>query len=157
MHLVTQAHPNAFGCAWRHTSRKPERGEKDSAELVFVKKEAMQRMLAEGSFAELTEDAAGMLGTTYSAIEQVRSTSAEFLHILVLMWQVLKDCDSCVHWVAPHALVQCSAIDSLGPATCNNPHVHPKHKFSVLVGDCKRQDVHYASGGTAARGTGQEC
>ena len=64
-------HPSAFGCASRHTSRKPERGEKDSAELAFVKREAMQHMLDEGSFAEVTEDAAGMHGTTTSAIQQV--------------------------------------------------------------------------------------
>ena len=69
---MIQTHPNDFGCASRHTSRKAERGEKDSAELAFVKREAMQRMADEGSFAEVTEDAAGMLGTTYSAIEQVR-------------------------------------------------------------------------------------
>lgn len=72
---MIQTHLSAFGCASRHTSRKPERGEKDSTELAFVKREAMQRMLDEGSFAEVTEDAAGMLGTTYSAIQQVGSTS----------------------------------------------------------------------------------
>ena len=72
---MIQTHPNAFGCASRHTSRKPERGEKDSAELAFVKREAMQRMLDEGSLAEVSEDTAGVHGTTYSAIQQVRLTS----------------------------------------------------------------------------------
>ena len=86
MHFVTQTHPSAFGCASRHTSRKPERGEKDSAELAFVKREAMQRMLDEGCFAEVTEDAAGMLGTTYSAIQQVRFISTWLQHITHIYW-----------------------------------------------------------------------
>ena len=67
----------AFSCACRHTSRKPDRGEKDSPELTFIKREAMQRTLDAGSFAEVSEDAAGMLGTTHSAIERVRLVSSQ--------------------------------------------------------------------------------
>ncbi len=68
---MLQARPDTFARAMQHTSRKAERGEKDSAELVFLKKEVMQRLVDDGSFAELREEGSAMTGTSHAAMEQV--------------------------------------------------------------------------------------
>ena len=119
MHLLIQTHPDVFGCAWPHTSRKPERGEKDSAGPTIVKKEAMQRMLDEGSFAELTEDAAGMLGTTYAAIERVRSARPAVIRSTT--WcsrsRYRITCESCIHHVHGLVAVQVSCRTCRGQET----------------------------------------
>lgn len=68
---MLQARPDTFARAMQHTTRKAERGEKDGAGLVFLKNEVMQRMLGDGSFAELREEGSAMTGTSYAAMEQV--------------------------------------------------------------------------------------
>jgi len=69
--VASQALPGRFARPLRHTSRRPERGERDTGALCFLKREAMQRMVDEGAFAETREEGLALTGTTHAAVAQV--------------------------------------------------------------------------------------
>jgi hypothetical protein len=69
--VASQALPGRFARPLRHTSRRPERGERDTGALCFLKREAMQHMVDEGAFAETREEGLALTGTTHAAIAQV--------------------------------------------------------------------------------------
>ena len=146
-----QARPDGFARAARHTCRKPERGEKDGAGLVFVRKEAMQRMVDEGRFAETSEEGGAMIGTTYEAVEQVRR------HFSFPVSVYCHRADT--KWFSPllamskralHVPLQCE------PCTCFGPFLgHALLNCLSAAGCCKRADVHCEAGVTAATGAHQ--
>ena len=62
---------------FRHTSKKPEKGEVDGVHFYFVKKEVMQKMAEGGQLVEWAESPGGSLtGTAAASLQQVHSVCA---------------------------------------------------------------------------------
>ena len=65
-------HETASNHLYRHTSKKPEKGEVEGVHFFFVKKEVMQKMADGGQLAEFGEGPGGSLtGTAAAALHQV--------------------------------------------------------------------------------------
>merc|ERR1712194_605577 len=63
--------PKSFGFAVSHTTRDPRPGERDGVDYHYVKKEVMDKMIADGAMIEYAHVHKNTYGTSFQAVEAV--------------------------------------------------------------------------------------